>query len=572
MRRRAGPIQRWVDSIPTPVESNVSVSTATKDDEYNDNVLLPTFQNSSEELLVDGDRDKNLDTSVSTPIPISPAATSTPGLPSSAPRSILTRDPSLRSDSSRCSSVESLLELRRADPEAILLGLGFGGCPTGTRENGPLSRIPKRFLQPSKLKGIAINDFAKHQQETSESLDSTSLGYRGLTGSPYVAPSEIVQKIMDRLREHESHELDAYTAYNSSTEQFSPPQDGKLSVLSPDNRQYLDRPRSKSPDMRNKRMIIGQRSFAFGCDGDLIEIGSSEREMNKDTDIYRNDSPGTMENSNVGSSCGASEGSLTPGKNRVDKRLIKQLSFDDTAATLENQKEDDTSVSDVASRASNRTWVTSSRTESEDVEGNVPRDRINGHEKSSLARRASLDPRVVVTAAFEKPPREERRFSQDSVHVAWKDFDRSAPNGRRKSLKRQSRISNDEASSCILDDVRPTVAEELENREQLNRDPELPISPGPNINANAGESSRESQILDENKNDTERTDSCPSEEHEDSRRDSHYRPSDKDPCRGPDESEKTKKLENVIPKRKQEKTTTRGILSNVRSVKMEPGF
>lgn len=36
----------------------------------------------------------------------------------------LTRDPSLQSDSSHCSSVESLLELRRADPEAILLGLG----------------------------------------------------------------------------------------------------------------------------------------------------------------------------------------------------------------------------------------------------------------------------------------------------------------------------------------------------------------------------------------------------------------------------------------------------------------
>ncbi|XP_011309171.1 uncharacterized protein olf186-M isoform X2 [Fopius arisanus] len=95
----------------------------------------------------------------------------------------LMRDPSLQSDSSHCSSVESLLELRRADPEAILLGLGFGGCPKAFQDNGPLSRIPKRFLQPSKLKGIALDDFVRQQQETTESIDSASLGYRGLTGS-----------------------------------------------------------------------------------------------------------------------------------------------------------------------------------------------------------------------------------------------------------------------------------------------------------------------------------------------------------------------------------------------------
>lgn len=58
---------------------------------------------------------------------------------------------------------------------------------------------------------------------------------------------------MERLREHESHEAD------TSCEQYSPlHQSGKLSVLSPDNRQFLEQPRSKSPDMRNKRMIIGK--------------------------------------------------------------------------------------------------------------------------------------------------------------------------------------------------------------------------------------------------------------------------------------------------------------------------
>lgn len=98
---------------------------------------------------------------------------------------------SLQSDSSHCSSVESLLEWRKADPEAILLGLGFG-CPNSPQKNGNLARIPKRFLQPSKLKGIAINDFLKQQQESSESLDTASLGYRGLTGNEVLTSLMIV--------------------------------------------------------------------------------------------------------------------------------------------------------------------------------------------------------------------------------------------------------------------------------------------------------------------------------------------------------------------------------------------
>lgn len=62
---------------------------------------------------------------------------------------------------------------------------------------------------------------------------------------------------MERLREHENHETDANPIHNYH-ETYNPSyQNGKLSVLSPDNRQFLERPRSKSPDMRNKRMIIG---------------------------------------------------------------------------------------------------------------------------------------------------------------------------------------------------------------------------------------------------------------------------------------------------------------------------
>ncbi|XP_014207248.1 uncharacterized protein LOC106638532 isoform X2 [Copidosoma floridanum] len=292
MRRRGGaasPVQQWVDSLPSPIKHRSSddcnLPTTPRPIAKQQSLSTETRAKDEDSRSFDsGDNKENhfTDMTVSTPIavPSSSPAVSCP----SATRS-LARDPSFQSDSSHCSSVESLLESRRADPEAILMSLGFGGYSNTPQDGGPLARIPKRFLQPSKLDGIVIDDFVRHQQETNESLDSTSLGYRGLTGSPYVAPSEIVQKIMQRLREHESHEIDAYLQQNSSgcgssDQSYLLPQQqdySKLSVLSPDNRQFLDRPRSTSPDMRNKRMIIGQRSFAFGRDGDLIDLSSEEK-------------------------------------------------------------------------------------------------------------------------------------------------------------------------------------------------------------------------------------------------------------------------------------------------------
>lgn len=63
-------------------------------------------------------------------------------------RGFLMRDASIQSDdASNCSSVESVLELRKPDPEAVLLGLGFGP----PKSTDFLFRIPKRFLQPSKV-------------------------------------------------------------------------------------------------------------------------------------------------------------------------------------------------------------------------------------------------------------------------------------------------------------------------------------------------------------------------------------------------------------------------------------
>jgi len=104
------------------------------------------------------------------------------------------------------------------------------------------------------LNSVAITVTRNHNKYAARCSVSFPILFKG---SPYVAPSEIVQKIMERLRGHENHEADA-SLYNY--EQHSPfHQNGTFSsVLSPDNRQFLEQPRSKSPDMRNKRMIIGK--------------------------------------------------------------------------------------------------------------------------------------------------------------------------------------------------------------------------------------------------------------------------------------------------------------------------
>lgn len=102
-------------------------------------------------------------------------------------------------DSSRYSSVDSLLESRKPDPEAILINLGFG--PIDSEDI--LSRIPKRFLKPSQVRGIDTDAFIKRLQLASTIADHSVLGYRGLTGNPDVPPSHIVAKIMQRFEVNE---------------------------------------------------------------------------------------------------------------------------------------------------------------------------------------------------------------------------------------------------------------------------------------------------------------------------------------------------------------------------------
>lgn len=83
---------------------------------------------------------------------------------------------------SHTSSLDSkLLNARKPDPEEILLGLGFGGGIESTAFS-EYGRVPSRFLQPSQLKGVSVEDYLKHQQELIYMYESGLWGYRGLTG------------------------------------------------------------------------------------------------------------------------------------------------------------------------------------------------------------------------------------------------------------------------------------------------------------------------------------------------------------------------------------------------------
>lgn len=502
---------------------------------------------------------------VSAPInvPNTTATINTAGLPSSLPHKLM-RDPSLQSDSSHCSSVESLLELRKADPEAILLGLGFGGCSNSPQETGSFSRIPKRFLQPSKLKGIAINDFMKQQQETSESFDSVSLGYRGLTGSPYVEPSEIVQKIVQRLREHESHEHDPYATYNSY-EQYSPLQcNGTLSVLSPDNRQFLERPRSKSPDMRNKRMIIGQKSFAFGHDGDLIEIDlsnankSSGHDSNNDSNTIKNFETSADLTNNDNAHCNIAE---------IRKIIPKRLSFE------ENTEYDNSD--------------TEPTIETHKGNLNVTSYNLNDIRRASSG---SCDTTIINTSAAIQ----RRRYSDGFVHTT-KNTNETDLIRKRKTLKRQTRISDTDTTNYCDSEV--YISDTMHRKElecNLHTKDEA-CEGGENIRIKSMQNINENPIvkypsctLSSDANNCVQPDSSSSVKKE--------QQIDNDCCIKKNQSvhkeeettccchsgtkkywmekiiQKNKNLENMVVKSRREMKEIREMLNNVLSVRLEPGF
>ncbi|XP_022162224.1 uncharacterized protein LOC111028008 [Myzus persicae] len=268
-------IQEWVDSLITTVDQK----------EDFDNIESSTLINSLEvDNLTLGAEAGHLSRTI-------PNVTVTT-------ESNIVRAPS-EAESQTSSFDSKLLNARKPDPEEILLGLGFGGGTESTTY-GEYGRVPKRFLQPSQLKGVSVEEYLKHQQELIYMYESGLWGYRGLTGPPHASPSVIVAKIMEKLREHErdmtcpkgssrvtgpttkSMHFSGKSAKQTSN-RFNKAAENILtkirctpgSVLTPDNRKWLDsQGGDKSPEM-SRRLLIGQQSFVLTRDGTLIETPPS---------------------------------------------------------------------------------------------------------------------------------------------------------------------------------------------------------------------------------------------------------------------------------------------------------
>lgn len=397
---------------------------------------------------------------------------------------------------------------------------------------------------------------------------------------------------MDRLREHETHEIDPYAMYNCY-EQYSPlPQNGTLSVLSPDNRQFLERPRSKSPDMRNKRMIIGQKSFAFGNDGDLIEINPKELKSSHDRNTVGNYSspPNDVENTDRERMKISGKVSILKG----EKTLSKQLSFDADIELCEPNAKSITSTPKEnikVKREQLGSYV--------DCNIDVPNLAYNEENditpKHSDIRRAS-DGSCEVRFSENLQTIEGRRYSDGNVHANESCNTESTLPQKRKTLKRQIRISDLDAldycnspifisnpSECKESDSSFNDSDTYENAQLIDQDKRSVkftdrVAEGTHSSVEQSNDTLigEMRLQADDTSCAEEDKPCDYEEkpQEACTRDENcmHRPEKKYWKKMEKIIKKNKKLENMVAKNRREMAEIREMLNNVLSVRMEPGF
>ncbi|CAO1353741.1 unnamed protein product [Diamesa serratosioi] len=214
MRKKSpATIQKWVDAISTEEVGNLDVNEDIAKSNIPSINTSPSFNTSiiNNSVLV-SPLDRNLSVPGRHHSPNSPlrrvAREHTVSEGHQSPqvhyKNPLLRDSSFQSDSSHCSSVESLLEARRPDAETILINLGFG--PAQGSED-ILSKIPKRFLKPSQVRGVDTDTFLRNQHLAMHVHESSVLGYRGLIGNPHLAPGHVVASIMQRFSLNELNRM-----------------------------------------------------------------------------------------------------------------------------------------------------------------------------------------------------------------------------------------------------------------------------------------------------------------------------------------------------------------------------
>ncbi|XP_037573344.1 uncharacterized protein LOC119455890 [Dermacentor silvarum] len=177
---------------------------------------------------------------------------------------------------SSMSSVESLLEARREDPEELLLALGFGGP---VRDENPVSRIPERFLaHPSQARGVDMRRFVTHQEQLSQRHEA-GLPAPAHQSSP---PSAISSKIIEAMEQNQKTRSFAATAKLARTSSLllsSASRGSSDSILEPANREFLERQGVEDKMSGHKRLVLGHQTFSFDLESGLMLLTSERRRM-----------------------------------------------------------------------------------------------------------------------------------------------------------------------------------------------------------------------------------------------------------------------------------------------------
>ncbi|XP_022253397.1 uncharacterized protein LOC111088227 isoform X2 [Limulus polyphemus] len=192
------------------------------------------------------------------------------------------------------SSVESLLEARKEDPEELLLALGFGG-QTG---KDSVSRIPKRFfMEPSHARGVKVYNFLQQHENVLKKQDIGSWGFLGPSVSSYSQLSRRLSNIAtantvlgrlgnsDRHRKISSQSAMCWSDVKQTLRAATAFREGKLrhssdSILDPANREFLQKQGIDEPLDKPKKVVIGLHTYCFSHEGDLIQgaFGTTDAE------------------------------------------------------------------------------------------------------------------------------------------------------------------------------------------------------------------------------------------------------------------------------------------------------
>lgn len=177
---------------------------------------------------------------------------------------------------SSMSSVESLLEARREDPEELLLALGFGGP---VRNENPVSRIPERFLvQPSQARGVDMRRFVTHQEQLSQRHEAGLPAPLHQSSPPSAISSKIIEA-MEHNQKTRSFAATAKLARTSSLLLSSASRGSSDSILEPANREFLERQGAVGKVPGHKRLVLGHQTFSFDLESGLMLLTSESRRM-----------------------------------------------------------------------------------------------------------------------------------------------------------------------------------------------------------------------------------------------------------------------------------------------------